>query len=301
MSIANTPMSSAPALRNGPLAEIRLIEGVHYRREAFAEGFSRLGFSVTFNSRHVPRRDDVLVLWNRYKRDEMRAREYESSGAQVLITENAWLGPEEKDRHWFALSVGHHNGAGMWRVGDDQRWADMEIPLSPWREKGKHILVLPQRGMGEIGVAQPLGWLSRTLEKLALATERPILVRYHPGIRPHAQIDFSGTWCVVTWASGAALKAIIAGIPCFYELPHWVGAMAAVRGLDIERPFVGDRLPMLRQLAWAMWRADEIATGDPLAWLLCKSPSTSIENSAPGSMSAPIWRRGLRPLEIVHV
>jgi hypothetical protein len=290
--------SSGRGSKSGPLAELRLIEGVHYRRDAFAEGFRKLGFDVVYHSRHVPKKGDVLVLWNRYSRDEMRAREYEASRATVLVTENAWIGPEEKDKHWFALCVGHHNGAGCWRVGSDDRWDGMGIELKPWRERGNCFLILPQRGMGERGVAQPAGWLARTQERtgamIRIANRNlDTRVRFHPGIRPHPPIDFTGVHGCLTWGSGAAIKALLEGIPVFYELQHWVGATAAVRGFDnLNAPFLGDRLPMFRQLAWAMWRAEEIATGEPLAWLLCKSLSTSTENSEPENTSAPIWRRG---------
>lgn len=276
-----------------PIAELRLIEGVHYRRDEWTEGFKKLGFKVCYQSGHVPGPDDVLLLWNRYRHSEMRAREYEASRATVLITENAWLGPEEKEKHWFALCIGHHNGAGHWRVGGLERWVKMGIDLKPWRKGGSHIMILPQRGMGEDGVRQPEGWLQRTKDKL-LAAGYDCVVHYHPGPRPHPPIDFGDAMCVVTWGSGAAIKALIEGIPVFYELPNWIGGAAAVCGINkLDRPFVGDRLPMLKDLAWAMWRAEEIATGMPLAWLLCRSPFTSIENSAHVNMSAPTWRKGL--------
>jgi hypothetical protein len=168
----------------------------------------------------------------------------------------------------------------------------MGIDLKPWRKSGSYVLILPQRGMGEDGVRQPEGWLQRTKNKL-LEANYDCVVHYHPGQRPHPPIDFGDAICVVTWASGAAIKALVEGIPAFYELPHWVGATASVRGFNqLDRPFYGDRLPMFRDLAWAMWRAEEIATGEPLAWLLCKSLSTSIENSARESTSAPTWRKG---------
>lgn len=280
-----------------PLAELRLIEGIHYRRDAWSEGFTKLGFDVCYKSRHVPRPDDVLLLWNRYRRDECRAREYEASGATVLITENAWLGPEDKENHWFALMVGHHNGAGAWRVGAEERWHLMGIELQPWRKGGSHVLVLPQRGMGEFGVAQPSDWLRRTSDSLA-HQKIEFEIHRHPGPRPHPPMDFKNVSAVVTWASGAALKAIVAGIPAFYQMPNWVGATAAVRGFNnLGKPFLGDRLPMLRHLAWAMWRAEEIATGEPLAWVLCKSPYTSTPNIALASMCAQTWRKGSNLLE----
>lgn len=264
-----------------PIAELRLIDGVHYRRDSFTSGLQKLGYTVAFSRPPtLIKPDDVLILWNRYWRDEARARAYETAGATVLITENAWIGPEEKDKHWFALCKNHHNGVGSWRVGDDARWDKFEIELKPWRTTGKDILVLPQRGMGERGVAQPLGWMQSVTERLWTSTTRPVRFRHHPGLRPHPEIDFENVWACVTWASGAAIKALIAGIPVFYELPHWIGAMAAVKGINgLERPFLGDRLPMFRQLAWAMWRNEELASGEAFEWLLCKSPSMSAQNS----------------------
>lgn len=283
------PMSFGTSSRTGrPVAELRLVDGIHYRRESFIEGFSRLGYEPRIYDHHQPQKDDVLVLWNRYRRDELRAKQYEDVGARIMIVENAWLGPEDKDQHWFALSMHHHNLA--WRVGNGQRWDAMNIPIKPWREAGEVLLLLPQRGMGEEGIAQPKDWYPRTVGKLHMVTKRPIRVRTHPGLRPHPDIDFTNIWACITWASGAALKAIVAGIPVFYELENWIGGEAAVRGFDdLEKPFLGDRLPMLRQLAWRMWTAEEIATGYPLECLLSQSTSTkSFEHER---KSVPQWLR----------
>lgn len=74
---------------------------------------------------------------------------------------------------------------------------------------------------------------------------------------------------MVTWASGAAIKAIIEGIPVFYEFNDWIGAPAARYGIDdTENPFLGDRNPMLHRLSWAQWTAEEIASGEPFKCLL---------------------------------
>jgi len=150
------------------------------------------------------------------------------------------------------------------------RWsAEITAGVKDWRNDGEHILVLPQRGMGERGVRQEKDWLPSVLARLQKATDRPIKVRYHPGIRPHPPIDFSDTWACVTWASGAAIKAIVAGIPVFHEFPKWIGRPAARLGLDnLEDPFLGDRGPMLHRLSWATWTAEEIEKGEPFKWLL---------------------------------
>jgi hypothetical protein len=83
----------------------------------------------------------------------------------------------------------------------------------------------------------------------------------------------------VTWGSGAAIKAIAAGIPVFHELKCWIGAEAAQFGIeDLEHPFLGDRHLMFHRLSWAMWTSEELESGEPFRWLL-PSPLLSRENS----------------------
>lgn len=245
-------------------AHVRLVEGVHYRKVAFESGLEHNGYSIVKSP--DPGRGNILVTWNRYARDEPICAAYERAGGTVLVAENAWLGPEEKDQHLFAICKGHHNGAGSWYVGDRPRYW---WPVAPWRKDGDYIVVLPQRGMGERGVRQERDWLPGVLNRLSRMTSRPIRVHHHPGPRPHPPIDFRDTWACVTWASGAAIKAIVAGIPVFYEFPKWIGAGAA-RFLNdnLEEPFLGDRGPMLHRLSWATWSAEDIAKGEPFEWLL---------------------------------
>ncbi len=203
------------------------------------------------------------------QRQEQHAREYEKKKAHVLVTENAWLGPQAKEGHWFALSRNHHNGAGTWHIGYERRLPKLGITLKPWRKSGGHVLVLPQRGIGENGIAMPKDWTAKITRRLKKFTDRPVKVRLHPGRRPHPPLDFEDCHAVVTWGSGAAIKAIIAGVPVFHDLENWIGAPAARHGLkNIESPYLGDREPMLERLAWAQWSGDEIATGEPFQWLM---------------------------------
>lgn len=243
----------------------------HYRNDAFVTGLRRAGFHVTDRANMDPAPGDVLVIWNRYGLYDMHACRYEKAGATVLIAENGWIGADERGSHLFALCHGGHNGAGTWHVGDHDRWAQLGIELEPWRRRGRHILVLPQRGIGPPGVAMPMSWPATVTARLKLITDRPIVVRPHPGNRSEAVpliVDLRKCWAAVTWASGAGIKAIVAGVPVFHEMPSWIGAGAARRGIDaIEDPFLGDRLPMLRRLAWAQWTATEIATGEPFVCL----------------------------------
>ncbi len=243
---------------------------VHTTRwHSFCTGLERHGFKITERP-FTPSQDDVFVTWNRFPTSEALCKEFSRSGATVLVTENPWIkaGPPKRGG-MVALCRDHHNGAGWWPTGDACRWQSFGIPLSPWRTNGERVLVLPQRGYGEPGIAMPLSWTGNVVDRIAQFTNRRVTVRPHPGLYRAQEPDFSKTFCVVTWASGAAIKALVAGIPVFYEMKNWVGSLAATYGLrDIENPFLGDRLPMFQRLAWAQFWLDEIETGWPFERLL---------------------------------
>jgi hypothetical protein len=123
--------------------------------------------------------------------------------------------------------------------------------------------------MGTHPVAMPRGWTSDVLDRLATRTKRPIVVRY-PQYRIHPfEPELKGAHAVVTWASGAGIKAIINGYPVFYEMPHWIGSYAAINGLNsLEFPYLGERDTLLHRISWAMWKAKEIENGDVFRCLL---------------------------------
>jgi len=243
---------------------------VHSTRwSSFKIGLERCGFRVT-DKPFEPNDKDIFVTWNRFPNVESICQEFERVGGVVLVAENPWIkAAGEKRGGMVALCAGHHNGAGWWPVDGLGRWDSFGIEILPWRSNGERVLVLPQRGYGELGIAMASTWPQNVVGRIAQFTQRSITVRPHPGLYRSKEPDFRKTWCVVTWGSGAAIKAIVAGIPVFYEMKNWIGALAATYGLrDIERPFLGDRLPMLQRLAWAEWFLDEIETGEPFIRLL---------------------------------
>lgn len=222
-----------------------------------------------------PHPGDVLVCWNRYGTAELQADRFEKAGARVLVCENGYAGTDAEGRQLYAIAEGQHNGAGKWPVGTWHRWSTLDIPVDGWRTGGAHILVTGQRGIGSREMASPHGWAEDVTRRLRQITKRPIRIRPHPETRngpvPSVTLaeDLQDCWAVVTWASGAAVKAIIAGIPVFYEAPHWILSGAGKRDIrEIESPWLFDRAPHLERLAWAQWRVDEIAAGAPFRQLL---------------------------------
>jgi len=210
----------------------------------------------------------VLVIWNRYGNYDRIATQAEAAGAAVIVAENGYLGREWNGGRWYAMSLHRHNGAGEWWPSGPSRWMRIGVPLEPWRRAGSHVLVLPQRGIGTPPVAMPQDWM-RTLKVI---TDREVRVRAHPGERgggvPLAQ-DLDGAWACITWASGAALKALIAGVPVFHACAQWIGAPASLSWpADVEQPLLGERQPMFERLAWAMWELHEIESGAAFRHLL---------------------------------
>ena len=121
--------------------------------------------------------------------------------------------------------------------------------------------MLEQRGIGEPGIASPSGWA----EMVAPSVRGRI--RRHPGAEPPActlRDDLADVRQVVTWASGAALLALLMGVPVFHAFPRWIGASAARPLIDFALDPIRDdaaRLAMFRRLAWAQWTLAEVESG----------------------------------------
>ncbi len=221
--------------------------------------------------------DDMLVTWTLHRGPkETAARSFEAAGGRVLVCEEAYFRLVNGEAH-FALALHDHNGAGQWQVGGPQRWRSFNIPLKPWRQGGTHILLREQRGIGSTRMASPPLWHDGAARRLKSLTGRPLLFRAHPKSRlyretaaaqPSLEEALADCHAVVTWASAIAARALVAGVPVFYEAPALICAGACQRGLEgIEAPRHPDRLPALERLAWAQWSHAEIASGAPFASL----------------------------------
>ena len=246
------------------IASVILRHEPNYRSQAVIAGFRKHGYKIASTPNPNPTEHDVLLIWNRYSRHEHHAKMYEKAGGKVVIMENGYAGNAK------ALALNHHNGAGTWTIGTEDRWHKFGVDLQPWRAGGDYILVLPQRGIGEPGVSMPRNWLINMLDKLKRHTDRPIKIRKHPGTNKCVPLedDLANAWACVTWGSGAAIKALAYGVPVFHEFGQWIGASASNCNMDIESPYLGDRLPMFKRLAYAQWALDEIQSGEAFEWLL---------------------------------
>lgn len=220
------------------------------RTEAFKAGLTRLGYTVLFGCTTNPGEGDILVSWNRIREGAKAAEVFEAEGRPVLIAENASWGNDFLGESWLTLANGYHNTAGRFPVGGPERWDSFGVSLAPWRTSGETV-VLPQRGIGHPKVRMPAGWPQQQKGR----------IRQHPGTRSckPLQADLAEAGRVVTWGSGAAVKALLWGIPVESHMPGWIA--------EQDNTDAG-RLAMFRRLAWANWRLSEIRSGEAFAWLL---------------------------------
>lgn len=237
-----------------PCAWLNLRHAVPERRASFVQGLQRLGYRVEESLTTNPREGDILVTWNRIGAGDQAAQVFESRGLPVLVTENAAWGNDFAGQRWYSLARGLHNTAGKFPVGGPERWDALGVELAPWRT-GSEVVILPQRGIGPPGVAMPRGWAEKAQQRIGGR------IRPHPGTKPCVplQDDLSDARCVWTWGSGAAIKALLWGVPVHSEMPHWIG--------EQDNTDAG-RLAMFRRLAWAQWRLSEIASGEAFSALL---------------------------------
>lgn len=238
-----------------PTAWLNLRHGVPERWAAFEAGLRRAGFVVERGVTSRPRPRDILVTWNRIREGGAAALAFERYGNTVLVAENAAWGNSFAGGHWYTIARGQHNTAGRFPVGGPERWDGLAVELQPWRADGETI-ILPQRGIGQPPTAMPMDWPQQAARRFPGARVRP-----HPGRGDERPLekDLARAAHVVTWGSGAAIRACMWGCRVTSQMPEWIGQQ------DNTDP---GRLAMLRRLAWAQWQLTEIAHGRPFDHLL---------------------------------
>lgn len=178
---------------------------------------------------------------------------------------------------------------------DPVRWLqikqDLGIVLQPWRTKGNHILICLQRNGGwSMNNTDVMQWCNSTIQELLKFSDRPIVVRAHPGDRkakeylqinyPNVTIstnisilsDFKNAWAVVTYNSSPGVAAAIEGIPVFVTDPtpqHSQAFDVTNTNLSqIETPNMPDRQKWIEKLAMSHFSFNDLKTG--IAWNVIK-------------------------------
>jgi hypothetical protein len=171
------------------------------------------------------------------------------------------------------------------------RWESLSRRLGipevlPYRKEGRHIVVVGQvPGDASLRGEDINQWLMNTCAELRKLTERPIVARLHPlaqvdgrsGVYErlaqlsvkvdhpsHPFVDtMKGAWSVVTYSSGAAVDALLAGVPAVAVSPASYAWDVTDHELNrAVNPTLFERGPWLQKLAAAHWHHDEIMSGD---------------------------------------
>ncbi len=202
-----------------------------------------------------------------------------------------YRGKNEYSRYSFD-GVFPNTGTYFWNNPDPARWQSISrntgIELKDWRSNGKHILLCLQRNGGwSMGTYDIVEWTADTIIKLQQATDRPIVLRPHPGDKlarqhigdighlrnvtlshPDATLmdDLKDCWAVVNHNSSPTVGSVIEGYPIFVTDPDRSQA-TAVSNTDlssIETPIMPDRQAWVERIAMCHWNQQEIMSG--AAW-----------------------------------
>jgi hypothetical protein len=167
-----------------------------------------------------------------------------------------------------------------------QRFSDWHsASLKPWRVTGNHILILCQRPKGFNMFLDQDTWLEKTVDKIRKHTQRPIMIRMHPGdgtrfkqiekiqkrygtsvaISEHANIRDAlvNCWCTVGINSTPNVVAAIEGVPGYVEDTRrsWAADVAFTDLAQIENPALPDRTEWAHKIANIHWSNQEVVSG----------------------------------------
>lgn len=179
---------------------------------------------------------------------------------------------------------------------DPTRWqkisSDLNLNLKDYRTTGEHILICLQRNGGwSMRGLDVMQWLRSTLDELRKYTDRPVVVRGHPGdkklsqylnikqrnliisdIRRPLTADLQGAWATITYNSSPGVASLIEGIPVFAldNDPNYsqYSEVANHKLKRIEDPKMYDRQDWVERISMSHWKFDELISGE--AWEFMK-------------------------------
>jgi hypothetical protein len=202
---------------------------------------------------------------------------------------------QEHEWHRYSLnSVYPDNGTYFFDDLDKNKWTSFSswhnTSMLPWRNSGNHILVLAQRPKGFNMFTNQDVWLENTINSIKQYTDRPIIVRMHPGdgtrekqivklkkkfgkdfkygrisISTHVNIqdELVNCWCSVGYASTPNVVSALRGIPVYVEAINksWAKDIGFNDLSLIENPPMPDRSEWVHKIANIHWSNQEVMSG----------------------------------------
>lgn len=172
---------------------------------------------------------------------------------------------------------------------DPSRWKKisqhLNLTLKDYRTNGNHILLCLQRSggwsMGQFDIAD---WANTIISQIQSVSDRPIIVRAHPGDKNRDQYlpkinwssrvglstntnlldDLRNCWAAVNHNSSPVVGAAIEGIPIFVTDPakSQCREIANIDLAQIENPLMPDRQKWVERLSMFHWNFDELKSGE---------------------------------------
>jgi len=235
-----------------------------------------------------------LALRNTVIQEQLRQQKY-----VVAVDSNLFLySNTANSMHYLRYSFnGVFPNTGIYcdTMIDPARWQklskNLNLSLKDYRTTGDHILVCLQRNGGwSMGSLNVQDWAIRTINTLRQHTNRPIVIRAHPGDKssreylnpasPKCKIKFSkavrlstnvnlvddlkNCWAAVNYNSSPVVGAAIEGVPIFVTDPS-KSQCAEIANLDltkIENPALPDRQHWVNRLSMFHWNFEELKSGE---------------------------------------
>ena len=173
-------------------------------------------------------------------------------------------------------------------VIDPARWQKislaLNISLKPYRQNGNHILLCLQRNGGwSMGAFDVVAWANQTIAQLRQHTDRPIVIRAHPGDRgaknyvlritgknvtvsnnSELVADLQNCWAAVNHNSSPVVGAAIEGMPIFVTdtSKSQCREIANTDLAQIENPRMPDRQAWAERLSMFHWNFDDLRSGE---------------------------------------
>lgn len=177
---------------------------------------------------------------------------------------------------------------------DPARWQsvskDLGLTIKDYRTTGTHILLCMQRNGGwSMGNLDNQEWALRTIQAIRQHSDRPIVVRLHPGDKETKRIvkaggplcrlkfdysvilsqndnlmdDLRNCWAVVNQNSSPVVGGAIEGYPVFVTDPvnSQCREIASTDFSTIENPVLPDRQAWVERLSMFHWKFDELKSG----------------------------------------
>ena len=276
----------------------------------FSLGVLSTGDTAVDNQSYVYRQSDVgviqgwlgagaittphLQLRNTVITNQLKNKKYE-----VVVDSNLYLyANTANDLHYLRYSFnGVFPNTGIYcdTNVDSSRWQklskNLNLSLKDYRITGNHVLVCLQRNGGwSMGSLDVQNWAIQTINTLRQHTDRPIVIRAHPGDKasreyldprsPKCRIKFSkavrlstnanlvddlrNCWAAVNYNSSPVVGAAIEGIPIFVMDPakSQCKDIANIDLAQIENPQMPNRQPWVERLAMSHWNFNELKSGE---------------------------------------